>query len=155
MAANGISQHLESQFAAIASSVGCELLHAEFKGGRLRLILDRPDGATLQDCETVSKQVSALLDVEEFGTARYTLEVSSPGLDRELYGPRDYERFVGRLVKVTWQTPEMEHKRTMVVRLEGFDPAGTGSVSVVDETKDETYSISLPDIRLARLEVEW
>src|SRR5689334_21983574 len=91
------------QFESVASSAGCDLLHAEIKGGVMRLILDRPEGGvTLTDCEHVSKQVSHLLDVLDFGSGRYVLEVSSPGLDRQLYRPADYERFAGRLARVTF-----------------------------------------------------
>jgi ribosome maturation factor RimP len=90
---------LTPELEQIAAASGCELVHAELKGGVLRVFLDRPEGqgaVTLEDCSHVSRQVSALLDVLDFGTGRYVLEVSSPGLDRQLYKPRDYERFAGR-----------------------------------------------------------
>ena len=83
------SSNASSRFAEItpeieqvAQAAGCELVHAELKGGVLRLFVDRPEGVTLADCQLVSRQVSALLDVLDFGTGRYVLEVSSPGLDR-------------------------------------------------------------------------
>ena len=79
---------------------------------------------TLADCEHVSRQVSALLDVLDFGTGRYVLEVSSPGLDRQLYKPRDYDRFAGRLARVTFQDPETGKKKTVVARLQGLRRAG-------------------------------
>ena len=56
----------------------------------------------------------------DFGTGRYVLEVSSPGLDRQLYKPRDYERFAGRLARVTYEDPETGKKRTDVARLQGL-----------------------------------
>jgi hypothetical protein len=81
-----------TELAAIAESVGCELVRVEFKGGVLRLMLDREPGSerlgvSHEDCANVSRQASALLDVVDFGPARYTLEVTSPGLDRPLYRP--------------------------------------------------------------------
>ena len=81
--------------AAVAARSGCELLEIETRDRLLRLVVDRPEGVTIDDCQAVGRQISALLDVEDFGDSRYTLEVSSPGLDRKLYGPRDYERFQG------------------------------------------------------------
>src|SRR3954468_1088259 len=95
---------------AVAQAVGCELVHAELKGGVLRLFVDRPEGVTLAECEQVSRQVSALLDVLDFGAGRYVLEVSSPGLDRQLYRPPDYERFAGHLARVTYEDPETGKK---------------------------------------------
>src|SRR5690349_9446948 len=85
---------LTPELEQIATAAGCELLHVELKGGILRLVLDKPDGGVnLEDCQHVSKQASALLDVLDFGKSRYVLEVTSPGPDRQLYRPRDYERF--------------------------------------------------------------
>jgi len=91
---------LGAELAEIAAAQGCELLQVEFQAGTLRLILDREGGVRLEDCETVSKLTSALLDVRNFGPGRYTLEVSSPGLDRQLYGPRDYTRRDSQFARV-------------------------------------------------------
>ena len=78
---------------AIAVQESCELLHLAFKGRTLHLTLDRDGGITHEHCAAVAKSVSALLDVEDFGRDKYTLEVSSPGVERDLYGPRDYLRY--------------------------------------------------------------
>jgi ribosome maturation factor RimP len=91
------------------------------------LFVDKPEGVTLADCQLVSKQVSALLDVLDFGNSRYVLEVSSPGLDRQLYRLQDYERFAGRLARVTYEDPETGKKKTEVARLRGLRPADGGS----------------------------
>lgn len=150
---------LEAELEAIAASSGLELVHAEFKGGFLRLFIDRPDGGvTLDDCQHVSKQVSALLDVVDFGRQRYTLEVSSPGLDRQLHRARDYERFTGHKVRVTYRTPERS-KRTVVARLVEFDPAGAGGegsvlLRVEDDQGGEELQVPLSDVQMARLEIE-
>ncbi|HRU10899.1 MAG TPA: ribosome maturation factor RimP, partial [Thermoanaerobaculia bacterium] len=117
--ATKIDAELVAELESLAAASGCELVHCEFKGGVLRLFIDRPDGVTLEDCEHVSRQASALLDVADFGSSRYTLEVSSPGLDRQLYRPRDYQRFAGRRVRVTYRPEAAEaRKRTVVGRLE-------------------------------------
>ena len=144
----------------IAQTTGCELVHAEIKGGALRIFLDRPDGGvTLADCEQVSRQVSALLDVLDFGSGRYVLEVSSPGLDRQLYKPRDYERFAGRLARVTYEDPETGKKRTDVARLQGLrraeeEPEEKARVLLEDGRTGEVRELPLSNVKLARLEVE-
>lgn len=150
---------LRPELEQIAEAAGCELVHAELKGTALRLFLDKPEGVTLSDCEHVSKQVSAYLDVVDFGKSRYVLEVSSPGLDRQLYRARDYERFVGRKVRVTLDDLETGKRKTVVGRLESFErPEGVSDdearVVVVAEPKGERYELRLREIRMARLEIE-
>ena len=147
---------LIAEFESIARASNCELVHAELKGNVLRVILDKEEGISLGDCEQVAKHVSAYLDVVDFGRSRYVLEVSSPGLDRQLYGPRDYARFTGRLARVTYTTPEGK-KRTVVARLKGFDPEpapGVVTLAEGDEEKGTELSLRLDDIKLARLEIE-
>ncbi len=153
MSQTAIDAKLETEFAAVAASSGCELVHVDFRQGRLRVFLDRPQGVTLDDCQTVSKQLSALLDVSEFGDSRYFLEVSSPGLDRELFGPKDFERFRGEPVRVTFFSGEPRTKKTIVGRLEDFTEAGGGLISVA-EAPETRYEIPLHDIEKARLEPE-
>jgi len=151
----GVDPALIQEFESIARASGCELVHAELKGNVLRVFLDREaEGVSLGDCEQVSKHISAFLDVADFGRGRYVLEVSSPGLDRQLYGPRDYARFVGRLARLTFLTSEGK-KRTVVGRLQRFEPAPSpGVVTVAEEPSGEELSLRLEDIRLARLEIE-
>lgn len=153
---------LQPELERIAEANGCELYHAELKGGALRIFLDKPEGGvTLSDCEHVSKQVSAYLDVVDFGKSRYVLEVSSPGLDRQLYRPRHFERFVGSKVRVTVDDAATGRRKTVTGRLESFErPAGeTASeeearVVVTEEPKGERLEVKVRDIRQARLEIE-
>src|ERR1700712_3280784 len=79
-----IAPELVAEIDSIARASDCELVQAELKGNVLRLILDKEEGISLGDCEQISKHVSAYLDVVDFGRNRYVLEVSSPGLDRQL-----------------------------------------------------------------------
>lgn len=148
-----LSADLWHEFAAVARGSGCELLDCGFKGGVLRLVIDRTDGVTLNDCETVSKQVSAILDVADFPSQRYVLEVSSPGLDRKFYSPEDYQRFCGRRVKVTWKDVTMEHKATVVGNLERYS-SGDEAITLADCPGGKRYTILLKNIELARLEPE-
>jgi len=124
---------IRPEIESIARASGCELWHAELKGGTLRLFLDKPEeGVTLSDCEYVSKLVSAYLDVVDFGKSRYVLEVSSPGLDRQLYRPDHFERFVGHKARVTLEDPVTGRRRTVVGRLEAFErPEGLDSLKAV------------------------
>jgi ribosome maturation factor RimP len=153
-----VAPELVAEIDSIARASDCELVQAELKGNVLRVILDKEEGISLGDCEQISKHVSAYLDVVDFGRSRYVLEVSSPGLDRQLYGPRDYARFVGRLARVTFIQMEAGaegKKRTVVGRLQAFAPEpAPGTVAVLAEPSGEELSLRLEDIRLARLEIE-
>ncbi|MBI4465744.1 MAG: ribosome maturation factor RimP [Acidobacteria bacterium] len=93
----------------VAASEGMELVEVEFhdRGPKsvLRIFLDRPGAVTLRDCQMVSEQISAILDVEDWIAHSYTLEVSSPGLDRKLLKPGDFQRFAGHQVKLVLKAP--------------------------------------------------
>jgi ribosome maturation factor RimP len=88
----------------ILASLGLELVDIEYKReGRammLRLFIDREGGITLDDCATVSRELAEILDVEDFISVDYTLEVSSPGLNRPLKKAADYERYRGRMIRI-------------------------------------------------------
>ena len=88
----------------VANSEGLELVDVEFLGrgprAVVRIFIDKAGGITVDDCQTVSQQVGTILDVEDFINRSYTLEVSSPGLDRKLVKPADYRQFAGKLVKL-------------------------------------------------------
>jgi ribosome maturation factor RimP len=107
------SSSIEDRVRAIAERVaidhGLELVHAEVAGPEnkpeVRIFIDKPDGVTHQDCSEVSLHVGTILDVEDFIHASYTLEVSSPGIERGLYKPQDYERFAGSLAKLRTRKP--------------------------------------------------
>lgn len=133
-------------------ALGYELVDIDVRLGRhglLRLYIDRRSdadgGVTLADCELVSQQVGALLDVEDPLPGSYDLEVSSPGLDRRLRTPAHFERFVGRDVRVELKQARDGRKR-LKGRLEGV--AG-GAISMdVDGT---AWRVELADIAEARL----
>jgi ribosome maturation factor RimP len=94
----------------VATSSGLELVEVELRGsgaGRmLRIFIDKPGGVTHEDCANLSREVGTILDVEDVVPGdRYVLEVSSPGLDRKLTRPADFERFAGSRVKLTTREP--------------------------------------------------
>src|SRR6185437_432452 len=89
----------------VARTHACELVEAELKGGgkarTLRVTIDKREGVTHEDCANVSRELSTILDVEDaVQGGSYTLEVSSPGLDRKLTKPEDFQRFIGSRMKV-------------------------------------------------------
>ena len=105
-----IMTRLEDLIQPYLLAQGVELVDLEFtqpRRGRatLRLFVDRPGGITLDEITRVSRVVGELLDVHDLISSSYTLEVSSPGLTRELKQPRDYERYTGRLVRLTTRSP--------------------------------------------------
>jgi ribosome maturation factor RimP len=111
-----LAEELHARLVRLVESEGMELLAAEVVGPPrkpvVRLTLDRDEGAvSLGDCELVSRQASLLLDAYDPFPGPYSLEVSSPGLERRLYNERDYARFTGRLVQVrmrpTWRGPRV------------------------------------------------
>ena len=154
MPGTSLTPELLAELERVAEAHGCELVHAEFPGGRLRLFLDREAGVTLEDCEAVSKDASALLDVLDFGRGRYTLEVSSPGLDRQLYRPKDYQRFVGRRVRVRFRDPESGKRATIAGRLAAYRDVEGGAIDLTEAAPQQDLAIRLRDIEMARLEIE-
>ena len=96
--------------ARAAASSGLEVVDVELRGGgkarMLRIVIDKPSGVTHEDCANLSREVGTMLDVEDVVPGgSYTLEVSSPGLDRRLVRPVDYQRFTGSRVKLTTRQP--------------------------------------------------
>src|SRR5881296_3707768 len=108
----------------VAASSGLEVVEVELRGGgkarMLRIVIDKPAGVTHEDCANLSREVGTILDVEDaVPGGSYTLEVSSPGLDRKLVRPADYERFTGSRVKLTTRNP-VKGNRHFEGRLESF-----------------------------------
>src|SRR5436189_4965272 len=99
----------------VAASAGSEIVEVELRGGgkarMLRIFIDKPGGVTHQDCADLSREVGTILDVEDaVPGGSYVLEVSSPGLDRKLVRPGDYERFSGSRVKLTTREAGMGNR---------------------------------------------
>jgi len=115
----------------VAASRGLEVLDVEFLGGgkarMLRVFLDKPAagsdpmaGVTHEDCANFSREFGTILDVEDAMPGSYTLEVSSPGLDRKLVKPADFARFTGSRLKLTTRQP-VNNNRHFEGRLESFE----------------------------------
>jgi ribosome maturation factor RimP len=108
----------------VAIDHGLELVHSEVAGPEnkpiVRVFIDKPHGVTHDDCSDVSLHLGTILDVEDFIHASYTLEVSSPGLERGLYKRADYERFAGSDAKLKTRQP-IEGQRNFRGRILGVD----------------------------------
>jgi len=108
----------------VAASSGLEVVEVEMRGGgkarMLRIFIDKPGGVTHEDCANLSREAGTILDVEDaIPGGSYVLEVSSPGLDRKLSRPADYQRFTGSRVKLTTRNP-VDGNRHFEGRLESF-----------------------------------
>jgi ribosome maturation factor RimP len=133
-----VEERVREVAARAASERGLELVHVEFAGtGRtaaLRIFIDKPGGVTHEDCSEVSTHVGTVLDVEDIVPGSYTLEVSSPGLERGLYSREDFERFAGSKARVKTRAAVNGQRnfRGRIVAVEGgevvFDDRTTGRV---------------------------
>lgn len=143
----------------ILDSMGLELVDIEFgRVGRdavLRLFIDKEGGVMLDDCAGFSRELSAVLDVEDVIACNYTLEVSSPGLDRPLKKQADYDRFVGRQIKVRTYQPFLDDsgnkRKTFLGKLDGL----IDGVVKMTLKEGQTASIPLEQVAKANLEFEF
>jgi ribosome maturation factor RimP len=142
----------------VASSQGLEVVEVELRGGgkarMLRIFIDKPNGVTHEDCTSVSREVGTILDVEDaMPGGPYTLEVSSPGLDRKLSRPADFERFQGSRVKLTTRD-EVNGNRHFEGRLERFE-SGRLTLDMAEARKKfrpKEPSVQKLEIELANVE---
>jgi ribosome maturation factor RimP len=140
-------------FEPVVNGMGYDLIEIEHfpnpKHGVLRLYIDKEDGVTVDDCSSVSHQISALIDVEEPVSGHFNLEISSPGLDRPLRRLQDFQRFTGSLVKLKTAMP-LEGQRNFKGRLLEADED-----KIVIETDDEEISLPMSAVEKARIVPEY
>ena len=145
--------HLRELIEPAVAGLGYELVGVEFHGGGtnglLRVYIDHEDGITVEDCQAVSHQVSGLLDVEDPIPGHYSLEVSSPGLDRPLFSARDYARFAGQRVKLRMHG-QVQGRRNFTGLLVGLE-----GDKVIVEVDGEEYELPLDQVDQARLIPEY
>ena len=136
----------------VVAREGLELVHWETVGPRnhfvLRIFIDKVGGVTLGDCERVSNQVGTLFDVDDLIPNQYTLEVSSPGIERGLYKPADYERFTGSRVKLRTAAP-INGQRNFKGKLLGI------SGDLVSLEADTAGRIDIPFEQIAKANIEY
>ncbi len=138
-----------SLLAPVVEKLGFELadVEAQFgsRNGLLRLFIDHEAGITVDDCAAVSRQVSAMLDVEDPIRGDYSLEVSSPGLNRRLVKPEHFDRFAGQLVKIKLRR-SLDQRRNFKAKLLGYE-----SDQVLLDEDGKQHAIPFEDIDTARL----
>jgi ribosome maturation factor RimP len=143
----------------LLDSMGIELVDIEYRkeghGMILRLFIDKPGGIMLDDCADVSRELSEILDVEEIIPVEYNLEVSSPGLNRPLTKPADFERYAGKLVKI--RTYEMlpddagNRRKTFLGQLEGLE----NGILHIRLNEGQAAAIPFDKVAKANLEFEF
>jgi len=150
-----VASKIEEIAQRVTESEGMELVEVEVKGGGnqrlVRISIDKPTGITHADCELVSQQVGTILDVEDVVPGgRYTLEVSSPGVERKLRKPGDYQRFQGKKAAVTLRDA-IEGRRHWEGTLAGFTE---GSVAL-EVAPGQTIRFPFEQVQKANLKFEW
>ncbi len=156
-----VVEQVRSVAGRVAASYGLEIFDVQFRreapGLILRVRIDRPgpaaraeESVSVEDCARVSRDLSAVLDVEDIVPTAYTLEVSSPGLDRPLRRPDDYRRFAGRRAKVVMRE-RVDGQGFFKGRLGGVD----GAEVVIEADDGRTHRVPLNLIARANLEVEF
>src|SRR5437667_7973690 len=145
--------HIHAIAERVAASLGVEVVEIELRGGgksrMLRIFIDKPSGVTHEDCANLSREVSTILDVEDaVPGGSYVLEVSSPGLDRKLVKPGDFERFQGSRIKLTTREP-VKGNRHFEGRLEHFE-SGRLTLDLAQARKKARVSTDTPQ----KLEIE-
>jgi len=151
-------EHVRQIAERVTASQGLELVELEFRGGgkarMLRLFIDKPGGVTHEDCAFVSREFGTILDVEDVIPGSYTLEVSSPGLDRKLMKPADFERFAGSLIRLVARET-VEGSRHFEGRLQGLRDGRVALEVGSKKMPAHTVEIDLSNIEKANLVPEF
>ena len=142
-------RQLEELLAPVVQSLDCEIWGIELlrqgKHSKLRVYIDREEGVNVDHCAAISRHVSDLLDVEEFSQNPYTLEVSSPGMDRILFKTEQYEQSVGEQVEVRLRFPFEGRKKFVGVL------AGIEDDSALVQIDDEEFVLPLENVQRTRI----
>jgi ribosome maturation factor RimP len=150
-----IEERTKELIREIVEEQGLRLFDVEYRpegrGWTLRVIVDKFGGVKLGELEKLSRTISPLLDVEDYIPHSYNLEVTSPGLTRELKKPEHYAFFIGRLIKVITKEP-VEGRREWVGIIDDIDG---GILRIKPKGEDRIIHIPLSVVAKARLEVEW
>lgn len=152
---NRREEQIEALLAPAVAAQGCELWGLEYmaqgRRSRLRVYIDKADGVTVEDCEKVSREVSDLLDVEDLIPAAYTLEVSSPGMDRILFKPEQYQANLGAVVDVRLNYPFEGRKHIVGVLAAVEEDEAVVRPLADDPDAGEEFVLPMENIQRARL----
>lgn len=149
----GQKEKLLSILEPAVEAAGMEIVEIELLGsarrGTLRVFIDKPGGVNISDCAKISRSINAILDIEDPFSGSYTLEVSSPGINRPLTKPGHFERHIGEKVRVETRRPIEGNQRKYIGILKVFDEE-TPSITI--ETEQKNLIINLDDIQKARID---
>ena len=152
---HGVDSALRALVESGVNALGFDLVAVELGGGRshrtLRVYIDCRGGITVDDCADVSRHLSALLDVEDPLPGSYTLEVSSPGLDRPLVSPDDFRRFRGETIKVRMHAPVAGRRNFTGRLLDVVDDHVVVEVEPVPGATGEQFDLAFAAMERARL----
>lgn len=148
-----ITERVRQGAEKVARDTNTELVHVEVAGTNrdlvVRIYIDKDGGVTLDDCSGFSQAVEAVLDAEDIVPVRYVLEVSSPGIERELYSIEDFRRFAGRLAKVKTKAA-IDGQKTFV----GMIKAVEGETIEFDDRSKGSVTFGYGDVEKANLKID-
>jgi ribosome maturation factor RimP len=153
MEAAEVEERIREIVERVVTENGLEHVHTEVgvlgRNAAVRIFIDKPEGVTHADCATISHHVGTVLDVEDWINSAYTLEVSSPGLERGLYKRADYERFSGRLAKMK-SREAINGQRNFKGRILGVE----GEEVVFDDNASGRVKVPVASVVKANLEID-
>ena len=148
-----IIERVEAIARQVVEAKGIELVHVDIAGTKrdavIRIYIDKDGGVTLDDCSGVSRGVEEVVDSEDFIPSRYVLEVSSPGIERQLYSLSDFVKFTGQLAKVKTKR-EIEGQKTFVGNIVGID----GEMITIDDRTKGVVSFEYSEVDKANLKID-
>jgi ribosome maturation factor RimP len=148
-----VNERIKDTAFRVAEENGLEFVHARIAGTSKNLsiciFIDKPGGVTHEDCVKVSRSLDTILDVEDFIPSAYLLEVSSPGLERELYSKEDFEKFVGSTAKVKTSVPTSGQRN-----FRGYISAVEGDDIVFEDKTSGTIRFPYSAVAKANLEID-
>ena len=151
--AETVTKKVEALAIPVLEEIGLELVEVQFRreqsGWVLRLVIDKQEGVSLDDCAAVSREIGQLLDIEDFIDQAYNLEVSSPGLNRPLKSMADFQRFTGRKAKIKTIEP-IGGEHVFVGRI-----LQASEETILFEVDRREVTIPFAQVSKARLEVEF
>ena len=151
--ADTVNERLEKVALPVLEELGLELVEVQYRreqsGWVLRLIIDKQDGVSLGDCAAASREISQLLDIEDFIDQAYTLEVSSPGLNRPLKSMADFQRFIGLKAKIKTIEP-IAGEHVFIGKIQQIEEE-----TIILEVGRRDVTIPFSQVSKARLEVEF
>jgi ribosome maturation factor RimP len=151
--AETVTKKVEALAIPVLEEIGLELVEVQFRreqsGWVLRLVIDRQEGVSLDDCAAVSREIGQLLDIEDFIDQAYNLEVSSPGLNRPLKSMEDFQRFTGRKAKIKTIEP-ISGEHVFVGKI-----LQASEETIIVEVGRKEVTIPFAQVSKARLEVEF